>query len=115
MRRKPYDTDLTEREWEIIQPLIPVAKPGGRPRKVNIREIINAIFYIQRSGCAWRLLPHDFPPWKTVYDYFRDWRITKVWQAMLKGVREQVRCQRHNAETSCKSNFCFPVGVHVKG
>lgn len=91
MSRKLYDTDLTDREWEIIQPLIPVLKPGGRPRQVNIREIINAIFYIQHSGCAWRLLPDDFPPWKTVYDYFRDWRIAKVWQEMLKAIRERVR------------------------
>ncbi|WP_225226167.1 IS5 family transposase [Komarekiella delphini-convector] len=99
MSRKAYDTDVTQREWEIIKPLIPIAKPSGRPRQVNIREIINAIFYIQRSGCAWRLLPHDFPCWKTVYDYFRDWRIALVWQGMLKAIREQVRSSNGRQDT----------------
>ncbi len=91
MNRKPYNTDLSDGEWTIIAPLIPVAKLGGRPRFRNIREIINAIFYIQRAGCAWRLLPHDFPPWQTVYHYFRTWRIAGVWETMLTTVREQVR------------------------
>ena len=74
----------------IIEPLIPAVQPGGRSRCRNMREIINAIFYIQRAGCVWRLLPHEFPPWQTVY-YFRTWRIAGVWQALLKTVREQVR------------------------
>lgn len=91
MNRKPYNTDMSDGEWTIIAPLIPVVQPGGRPRFRNIREIMNAIFYIQRAGCAWRLLPHEFPPWQTVYHYFRAWRITGVWQAILKPVREQVR------------------------
>ena len=99
MSRKQYDTDLTDRERKIIEPLVPIPKPGGRPRQVKIREIVNAIFYIQRSGCAWRLLPHDFPSWKTVYDYFRDWRIAKVWQTMLKAVREKVRSSNGRQET----------------
>jgi putative transposase len=91
MNRKPYDTDVTDVEWAILKPLIPAAHPGGRPRFRNMREIINAIFYLQRSGCAWRLLPHEFPPWQTVYYYFRTWRIAGVWESMLKKVREQVR------------------------
>ncbi len=62
--RNSYPTDLTSEQWDILQPLMPPAKPGGRPRKTNIREVINAIFYLLRSGCAWRLLPHDFPPGK---------------------------------------------------
>jgi putative transposase len=85
MTRKSYQTDLTDEQrelaesgllilWEIIEPLIPPPKPGGRPRKTDIREVINAIFYLLRSGCAWRLLPHDFPPWQTVYNYFRQWK-----------------------------------------
>lgn len=77
MKRKPYDTDLSDTEWALLRPLIPTAKSGGRPRSVKIREILNAIFYIQRSGCAWRLLLHEFPAWKTVYHYFRNWQITK--------------------------------------
>ena len=71
--RKPYDTDLSDAEWAIIEPLIPSCKGAGRPREVNIREVINAIFYLLRTGCAWRHLPHDFPPSGTVYDYFSSW------------------------------------------
>ena len=69
MRPTPYATDLTDREWVLLRPLLPPAKPGGRPRSSNLRRILNAIFYVLRSGCAWRLLPRDFPPWSTVYDY----------------------------------------------
>jgi putative transposase len=71
--RKAYSSDLTDEQWELIEPLLPTAKPGGRPRKTDIREVVNAIFYLLRTGCAWRLLPHDFPPPGTVYDYFRAW------------------------------------------
>lgn len=69
--RKPYSTDISDSQWSILKPLIPASKPGGRPRTVNMREIINAIFYILATGCPWRLMPHDLPPWTTVYDYFR--------------------------------------------
>ena len=65
-------------EWVLFEPLIPSAKPGGRPRTVCMLEVVNAIFYV--LGCAWRLLPHDFPPWQTVYGYFRSWRKTGVWE-----------------------------------
>lgn len=99
MKRKAYDTDLSDPEWALLKPLIPAVKLGGRPRSVNIREIVNAIFYIQRSGCAWRLLPHDFAPWKTVYHYFRCWRISGEWQVMLKAIREQVRVKLGRQET----------------
>jgi putative transposase len=64
--RKPYPTDLSDREWALIQHLVPAAKPGGRPETSPKREILDAIFYIRRGGCAWRLLPHDFPPWQIV-------------------------------------------------
>ncbi|MCK4471269.1 MAG: transposase, partial [Anaerolineae bacterium] len=70
MNRKPYPSDLTDVGWLILEPLVPPAKRGGRIRRVNMREIVNAIFYLLRSGCAWRMLPHDFPPWQTVYGYF---------------------------------------------
>ncbi|MDQ4123144.1 MAG: transposase, partial [Acidobacteriota bacterium] len=66
MKRQTYSTDLTDEEWALLSELIPRAKPGGRPRTTDIREVLNAIFYILRAGCAWRLLPHDFPSWKTV-------------------------------------------------
>lgn len=71
--RKAYTSDLTDEQWKLIEPLLPAANPGGRPRKTEIREVVNAIFYMLRTGCAWRLLPHDFPPPGTVYDYFRAW------------------------------------------
>ena len=65
-QRKPYPTDLTDQQWQVLAPLIPASKPNGRPISVEIRGIINAIFYILASGCAWRMMPHDFPPWQTV-------------------------------------------------
>jgi len=68
--RKGYSTDLKDEEWEIIEPLVPPALPGGRPRTHDMREILNAQFYVLRAGCAWRMLPHDFPPWSTVYQTF---------------------------------------------
>jgi putative transposase len=93
MRRKPYPTDLTNEQWAILEPLIPLAKPGGRPRSVDMREVVNAIFYILSAGCAWRMMPHDLPPWKTVYHYFRLWRIDGVWRQMNQLLREKVRNQ----------------------
>jgi transposase len=91
MDRKPYPSDLTDEEWQIIEPLIPAAKPGGRPRSVNMREIINGILYVLRSGGAWRMLPHDLPPWSTVYDYFRTWRRVNRWERIHTALRERLR------------------------
>ncbi len=91
MNRKPYPSDLSDVEWFILEPLIPPAKRGGRIRRANIREIVNAIFYILRSGCVWRMMPHDFPPWQTVYGYFRTWRKDGVWETMNDVLREAVR------------------------
>ena len=91
MPRKSYPTDLTDKQWNILEQLIPASKTGGRPRAVDMREIINAIFYILASGCAWRLMPHDFPAWSTVYYYFRIWRIEGVWQQFNQALREKVR------------------------
>src|SRR5947209_11680303 len=86
---KPYASDLSDAEWTILEPLIPPAKAGGRPRSVNIRQILNGIFYVLRSGGAWRLLPHEYPPWSTVYDYFRKWRNAGMWEGMVRTLREQ--------------------------
>lgn len=91
MDRKPYPSDLTDEEWTLLEPLIPPAKPGGRPRRWEMREILNAIFYVLRSGCAWRMLPHDFPPWQTVYDYFWKWRKWGIWEELNRVLRERVR------------------------
>jgi putative transposase len=86
-----YPTDLTDAEWQILEPLIPAAKPGGRPPKWTRRDILNGIFYLVRSGCHWRLLPHEFPPWKTVYHYFRAWRIDGTWERLNATLRERER------------------------
>lgn len=89
--RKPYPTDLSDAEWAILEPLIPKGKPGGRPREHDMREILNAIFYFLRSGCPWRLLPHEFPNWSTVHWYFRTWRLNGLWEAINATLRYQVR------------------------
>jgi len=91
MSRTPYPSDLTDEQWARIAPLIPPAKPGGRPRSVNMREILNAIWYVVRSGCAWRMIPHDLPPWRTVYGYFRDFRAAGIWKRMHDTMRAQLR------------------------
>ena len=91
MKTKSYPSDLTHVEWVLFEPLIPPAKPGGRPRTVCMLEVVNAIFYV--LGCAWRLLPHDFPPWQTVYGYFRSWRKTGVWEQMNDALRKSVRLE----------------------
>jgi putative transposase len=91
MSRREYATDLSDEEWLLLGPLIPAARPGGRPRDQDMREILNAFFYLLRAGCAWRLLPHEFPCWQTVYDYFRKWRKEGLWEDIHKTLREQTR------------------------
>ena len=88
--RKPYPSDLTDEQWAIIEPLIPVHKVG-RPREVEMREVLNALFYLNRSGCQWDMLPHDLPPRSTVHDYFRQWRADGTWQRILDALRRRVR------------------------
>jgi putative transposase len=91
MKRTRYPSDLTDAQWAILEPWIPQARPGGRPRKSNMREVVNAIFYLTREGCSWRALPHDFPPWKTVYNYFEDWKRDGTWDQFLTTLRRRVR------------------------
>lgn len=91
--RTRYSTDLSDPEWEILCPLVPAVKPGGRPAKHSRREILNALSYWLRAGCAWRLLPHDLPPWQTVYHYWRRWQQDGVWERMLTVLRERERVQ----------------------
>jgi transposase len=93
MTRQTYATDVTESEWSYLEPHLPAPKSGGRPRRHAVREILNAIFYALRSGCAWRLLPHDLPPWKTVYHYFRLWRVQGLWPALHNALHTAVRRQ----------------------
>ena len=89
--RKPYPSDVTDEQWELIELVIPAAKPGGRPRGVEMREVINAMLYLNRSGCQWDMLPHDLPPKSTVYEYFGTWRDDGTWQRILDVLREAYR------------------------
>ena len=89
--RPDYPSDLTDEEWQIIEPLVPAVESGGGPADHGRREIVNAIFYVLRTGCPWRFLPHDFPSWKTVYTYFRNWRLDGTWQRIHDSLRRQVR------------------------
>jgi putative transposase len=91
MRRQRYPSDLTDRQWARLEPLLPGAKPGGRPRSADPREVVDAILYVLRNGIVWRALPHDFPPWPTAYWYFRAWRLDGTWEAVQTALREQVR------------------------
>src|SRR4051794_210851 len=88
--RKPYPSDLTDAQWDIIQPLIPVNRVG-RPRTVNMREVLNTIFYQARTGCQWEMLPHDLLPKSTVSDYFAQWRDDGTWQRITDALRKKVR------------------------
>src|SRR3954453_7676963 len=89
--RSPYDTDVTDPEWAHLKPLVPVVKGGGPPAIHSRREILNGIFYAVRSGCAWKLLPHDLPPWRTVYHYFWSWRRNGIWHHIHDSIRRSVR------------------------
>ena len=91
MSSQLYPSDLADRGWEYIKVLIPPAKPGGRHRKTEIRQVLNAIFYISRTGGAWRYLPREYPNWQTVYGYFRRWRIDGTWQQIHDCLRIDVR------------------------
>jgi putative transposase len=89
--RKPYPTDLNDKQWQILQPLLPEAKPGGRPETYPKREILNGIFYVVRGGIAWRAMPHDLPPYGIVYHYFRQWRLAGLWAHLNDVLRGDVR------------------------
>jgi putative transposase len=97
--RRRYPTDLTDAQWALLAPLIPPPKPDGRPAIHDRRELVNAMLYWLRAGCAWRLLPHDLPPWKTVYHYWRTWRREGVWERMLTALREQERVRQGRKPT----------------
>jgi putative transposase len=129
VERKTYPSDLNDAEWQILEPLIPPAKPGGRPREVDMREILNGIFYEIRSGCAWRMLPHDLPPWQTVYHYFRQWKGDGTWERMNQELRTKLRVADGREEqpsaaiidsqsvktTKVKGTRGYDAGKKVKG
>ena len=92
--RRKYPSDLTDEQWAIVGPLIPPAKQsprGGRPRKVNMREVLHTLFSLNRSGCPWDMLPHDLLPKSTVYDYFVQWRNDGTWTKVVTAIRERTR------------------------
>ena len=91
MSRKAYPSDLIDAERQFIQPLLPARPPIGHPREVDLRQVVNAIFYMQREGCSWRGLPHDFPPWQTVSNYLRHRQRLRIWQQTHDQLRERVR------------------------
>jgi putative transposase len=91
MNRKPYSSDLTDAQWLLLPLLLPSAKSGGRPRTTDLREVVNAIFYLNREGCTWRALPHDFPPWRTVYEYFAAWKADGTWELVNGALRRKLR------------------------
>ena len=90
-RREAYPSDLNDEGWQILDPLVPAVKRGGRPADHERREILNAILYVLRTGCQWRALPHDLPPWKTVYTYFRTWRLDGTWRRIHDTLRRKLR------------------------
>ena len=98
-RRKPYPTDLKDKEWAKVEHLVPQPRSGGkstqggRPTKYDRREILNALFYMTKSGCTWRMLPHDLPPWEVVYMYFAQWRDQGVFERINDVLRRQVRIE----------------------
>lgn len=102
MNRVPYPTDLTDEQWNLLKDFIPPEKPGGRHRVLNMRDVLNAMVYVTVSGIQWRMLPHDFPNWSSVYGYFWRWRTTGVWQRIHETLRAQVRQQegRHKHPTA---------------
>lgn len=99
MERKPYPTDLTDEQWKLVEPFLAEAKPGGRPRETDLREVLNALFYLVRSGCQWRMIPHEFPPWKTCYNYYRAWIDSGTWDEIAFILRMDVRVQAGRKDT----------------
>ncbi len=93
MDRKPYPYDLTDAQWRILEPLLPPPKSGGRPRSVDLREVVKGLLYVLGTGCPWRSLPHDLPPWPTVWTYFRQWRDDGTLERLHDQLRDQVRQQ----------------------
>src|SRR5262245_56544667 len=96
-----YSTDLSDAAWKLIARLLPAARAGGRPRTTDLRAVLNAIFYMLRTGCQWRLLPREFPPWGTVYHYFRNWKNDGVWARLRRAMYKRLR--KHAGRPPCPS------------
>ena len=92
--RSGYPSDISDAQWALVSPLLPPQKPGGVDRQVDLRQILNAIFYRTRTGCSWEMLPNDFPPKSTVYEYYRNWQKDGTWSRIHDAMRSRVRAQR---------------------
>src|ERR671926_508426 len=88
MRTRCYPTDLTDEQWAVVEPLLPAAKPGGRPRSTDLRAVWDGCQYRNKTGCQWRMLPKDFPPWSTVHTYYRRWRTDGTWERIHEALRQ---------------------------
>lgn len=114
--RRSYSTDLSNAEWQILEPLLPPEKQGGRHRKYPMREVINAIQYILRGGCAWRLMPHNLPHWRTVYEYFRQWKKDGTWRRIHDHLHAELRTKMNrNVEPSASIIDSQSVKTTEKG
>jgi putative transposase len=101
MTRDAYPTDVTDDEWQVMEPLIPPAKSGGRPRGVDLREIINDIRYVLSAGCAWRLVPYDLPPWETLSASCRRWKEDGTWERINDTLRQRLRHRSGRHQEPC--------------
>jgi putative transposase len=99
MMRKPYRSDLTDEQWDLIKDLLPAAKPGGRHRTVDLREVVNTLMYQARSGCQWDMLPHDLAAKSTVWDYFVAWQKDGTWERILDTLRGKIRKEAGREES----------------
>lgn len=116
IKERRYATDLTDAQFARIEPFIPAPKPGGRPRSVDIRAVFDGIFYLLRTGCQWRMLPTDFPPWGTVQYYFRRWRLDGVWNRMEDALYRDTRLRaRRNEQPSAAIMDSKSVKTTEKG
>jgi putative transposase len=115
-QRPAYATDLSDEAWQILAPLLPREKTGGRPRKYPMREVLNGIQYVLRGGCAWRLMPHDLPPWQTVYQTCRAWRQDGTWLRIHDQLRDEVRtCMGRHPQPSAAIIDAQTVNTTDKG
>src|SRR5437764_13647931 len=108
--RQPYPTDLSDDQWTLIEPLLPPAKSGGRPRTVDLREVLNTLLYQARTGCQWDYLPHDLLPKSTVWDYFVAWQQDGTWQKIVDTLREQIRAKAGREATASAACINTPTG-----